>query len=83
LRDGRRVVLQVASVDGVREGDPIVTELFAFRPRLGPRGSFVCGGTLPALARVLSDRGEDLPAGLFAPGADREPELAPTVACGG
>ena len=70
LRSGRRVVMQVASVDGIEAGEPVVTELFGFRPRLGPRGSFVCDGTIPEIARVLSERGEDVPPSLFAPGPD-------------
>ncbi|HYX79900.1 MAG TPA: CpaF family protein [Actinomycetota bacterium] len=70
LRSGRRVVMQVASVDEIEEGEPVVTELFGFRPRLGPRGSFVCDGMIPEIARVLSERGEDVPPSLFAPGPD-------------
>ena len=39
LRDGRRVVFQIASVEGLGDdGEPVVTELFGFRPRLGPGG---------------------------------------------
>jgi pilus assembly protein CpaF len=70
LRNGRRVVFQVATVDGVREGEPVVTEVFGFRPRLGARGSFLCNGIVPALAGVLVDRGEDLPPSVFEPGPD-------------
>jgi pilus assembly protein CpaF len=71
LRDGRRVVFGVAVVDGVRDGDPVVTEIFAFRPRFGSRGSFVSSGEVPALARVLSERGEPVSDELFEPGPDR------------
>jgi pilus assembly protein CpaF len=70
LRNGRRVVFQVATVDGVREGEPVVTEVFGFRPRLGARGSFLCNGIVPAFAGVLADRGEDLPPSVFEPGPD-------------
>ena len=70
LRNGRRVVFQVATVDGVRDGEPVVTEVFGFRPRLGARGSFLCDGVVPALARVLADRGEELPPSVFEPGPD-------------
>ncbi len=70
LRDGRRVVFQVATVEGVRDGDPVVTEVFAFRLREGLRGAFVATGAAPPLARVLAERGESLPAELFAPGSD-------------
>jgi pilus assembly protein CpaF len=72
LRNGRRVVFQVATVDGVREGEPVVTEVFGFRPRLGARGSFLCNGIVPAFAGVLADRGEDLPPSVFEPGPDGE-----------
>jgi pilus assembly protein CpaF len=81
LRNGRRVVFQVATVDGVREGEPVVTEVFGFRPRLGARGSFFCNGIVPAFAGVLADRGEDLPPTVFEPGPEgadpAQRELAP------
>ena len=63
LREGRRVVFQVASVDGVGpDGEPVVTELFAFRPRVGREGAFVAAGVVPALSELLADRGQ-APAG--------------------
>jgi pilus assembly protein CpaF len=70
LRNGRRVVFQVATVDGVRDGEPVVTEVFGFRPRLGARGSFLCNGIVPALAHVLADRGGELPPSVFEAGPD-------------
>jgi len=71
LRDGRRVVLQVATVDGVDDrGDPVATEIFAFRPRLGPDGAFVATGIVPRIARMLADHGQDVPSGWFEPGVD-------------
>jgi pilus assembly protein CpaF len=70
-RDGRRVVYQVATVDGLDErGDPIVSEVFAFRPRLGPDGAFVATGVVPRLARTLADHGEDVQSRWFEPGVD-------------
>jgi pilus assembly protein CpaF len=75
LRNGRRVVFQVATVDGVRNGEPIVTEVFGFRPRLGSQGSFVCDGVVPSVAGVLAERGEDLPELMFEPGPDRADPL--------
>src|SRR5881397_965550 len=39
LRDGRRVVHHVATVDGVRDGEPVLTDLFAFLGSGGPGGS--------------------------------------------
>ena len=71
LRDGRRVVFQIASVEGLGDdGEPVVTELFGFRPRLGPVGAFVATGAAPAFGRVLADRGQEVPAGWFAAGID-------------
>ena len=83
LRNGRRVVFQVATVDGVRDGEPVVTEVFGFRPRLGAHGSFVCDGIVPSLVRVLSERGEDLPESLFEPGPDRTHPEEQEVPAGG
>jgi len=73
LRDGRRVVFRIATVEGVRDGEPVVSEIFAFRPRAGARGEFVATGTIPPLVRVMADRGEHLPEDLFEPGPDDPP----------
>jgi pilus assembly protein CpaF len=74
MRDGRRVVFQVASIDGLGDdGEPTVTELFGFRPRLGRDGAFVATGALPGFARALHDRGQDPPAGWFSAGIDGDP----------
>ena len=70
LRDGRRVVWEIAEVAGTHRGEPIVEPLFRFRPREGPQGSFVATGATPVIADVVRDRGEDLPPGLFASGED-------------
>jgi pilus assembly protein CpaF len=70
LPSGRRVVLEVATVDGIHEGQPALTPLFRFRPRLGTHGLFESTGVVPELAIQLADVGEDLPEGLFAPGPD-------------
>jgi pilus assembly protein CpaF len=77
LRDGRRVVFQVVTVDGLRDGEPEITEVFTFAPRLGPAGSFVCSGDEPALAATLRTRGERVPVDWFASGRD------PSVTSGG
>ena len=71
-RDGRRVIHRVATVDGVRDGEPVLTEVFAFDAAGGRRasGQFTCSGEAPALARVLAERGEALPGELFAGGPD-------------
>jgi pilus assembly protein CpaF len=66
LRDGRRLAFQVATVDGVDPaGDPIVTEIFGFRPRIGPDGTFVATGVVPPLAKTLEGRGQDVPTEWF------------------
>jgi pilus assembly protein CpaF len=73
LRDGRRVVFQIASVEGVGEdGEPLVTEVFGFRPRLGPDGGFVATGAVPSFGRSLAAHGHEAPAAWFAPGVDGE-----------
>ncbi|HSL67352.1 MAG TPA: hypothetical protein VK977_04265, partial [Actinomycetota bacterium] len=70
LPSGRRVVLEVATVDGIHEGQPVLTPLFRFRPRLGTHGLFESTGVVPELAIQFADVGEDFPEGLFAPGPD-------------
>jgi pilus assembly protein CpaF len=71
LRDGRRVVYQVSSVEGLDdEGDPVVTEVFGFRPRVGRHGAFVCTGAVPTVARLLRERGAFLEDDAFEPGVD-------------
>jgi pilus assembly protein CpaF len=70
LRDGRRVIWEIAEVAGTHRGEPIVEPLFRFRPREGPEGSFEATGATPVIADVVRDRGEDLPPELFASGED-------------
>jgi pilus assembly protein CpaF len=70
LRDGRRVVFQVATVDGISGGEPQLTEVFRFDPRLGPSGGFLCTGVEPLVAETLRARGERVPAAWFEAGPD-------------
>ncbi len=70
LRDGRRVVWEVACVEGTRRGEPIVETLYRFRQRDGAEGRFVATGAVPAVANVLLDRGQWLGDGQFAAGDD-------------
>src|SRR5439155_595267 len=70
LRDGRRVVFEIASVDGLEGGEPSVSQIFAFRPKAGPRGAFVATGIVPLLAHGLAARGEEFDHGLFEAGPD-------------
>ena len=74
LRDGRRVVHQVITVDGVADDEPVTTEVFGFRPRLGPRGAFVASGVVPSLATTLADRGQTIRSDWFEPGPDAPDE---------
>jgi pilus assembly protein CpaF len=71
LRDGRRVVFEVATVEGVRDGEAVVRTLFAFRRREGVAGAFVATGERPPLADVLAERGAAIPDDLFLRGPDR------------
>ncbi len=74
LRDGRRVVFQIATVDGLdASGEPIVSEVFGFRPKVGRHGAFVCSGHVPGVLEVLRARGAALDRGELRPGID-EPE---------
>ena len=71
LRDGRRVVFQIAAVDQLDgTGDPVVIEIFGFRPRVGRHGAFVCTGIVPRVVASLAERGEDLDPRCFDTGID-------------
>ena len=71
LRDGRRVVFQIAAVDELDgAGDPVVLEVFGFRPRVGRHGAFVCTGIVPLVVASLAERGEDLDTRCFDTGID-------------
>ncbi|GIU97511.1 MAG: hypothetical protein KatS3mg013_1314 [Actinomycetota bacterium] len=70
LRDGRRVVWEIASVEGTRRGEPVVETLYRFRSRDGERGRFVATGAVPGIARSLIERGQWLGDGQFAAGDD-------------
>ncbi len=71
LRDGRRVVFQIAAVDDLDgAGDPVVIEIFGFRPRVGRHGAFVCTGIVPRVVASLAERGEDLDPRCFDTGID-------------
>jgi pilus assembly protein CpaF len=69
LRDGRRVVWEVASVEGTRRGEPVVQPLFSFRPH-GGGGRFHGHGALPRQLETLAERGQFLDEDLFEAGAD-------------
>jgi pilus assembly protein CpaF len=71
LRDGRRVVWEIAAVEGTHRGEPVVSPLFRFRGHAGDEGAFEATGTVPRVAHVLADRGEDVGDWLFEAGSDR------------
>ena len=70
LRDGRRVVWEVATVAGTSRGEPIVEPVFRFDPRQGGAGACWATGHLPAILETLRERGEALPRALFDEGRD-------------
>ena len=70
LRGGRRVITEVAVVEGTKRGEPAVSPVFRFRPRSGAEGEFEAAGFVPDLASVLADRGEDIGPELFDAGID-------------
>jgi pilus assembly protein CpaF len=70
LRDGRRVVWEVAAVEGTHRGEPVVATLFKLQPRASSSGTFQATGAVPLIAAALSDLGEDVDDDLFAPGDD-------------
>jgi hypothetical protein len=66
------VRIRVDELDGA--GDPVVVELFGFRPRVGREGAFVCTGITPRVVSSLAEREQDLDHRLFEAGIDaREP----------
>jgi pilus assembly protein CpaF len=71
LRDGRRVVFQIAGVDDLDgAGEPVVIEVFGYRPRIGRDGTFVCSGLSPRVVAMLAERGEELDARCLDAGVD-------------
>ena len=69
LRDGRRLVWEIAAVEGTRHGEPVVESIFRFLPRDGS-GAFEATGVVPTIATTLRSRGEQLPDALFESGYD-------------
>jgi len=70
LRGGRRVVWEIAAVEGTHRGEPVVSPLYRFRGRDGDDGGFEAMGSVPRVADVLADRGEDVGDWLFEEGPD-------------
>jgi pilus assembly protein CpaF len=73
LRDGRRVVFQIAGVDDLDgAGEPVVIEVFGFRPRIGRHGAFICTGLSPRVVAMLAERGEELDPRCLEAGVDEQ-----------
>jgi pilus assembly protein CpaF len=70
LRDGRRLVWEVASIEGTKRNEPVVEPLFRFRSRDGSDGRFHATGCRPELADVLAERGHGVADDVFEPGED-------------
>ena len=70
LRDGRRVVWEIATVEGTHRGEPVVQPLFSFRPRATGGGRFEALGVLPKLLDALAARGQFVGEDLFEKGED-------------
>ena len=71
LRDGHRVVWEIAAVEGTHRGEPVVSPLFRYRGKDGNDGGFEATGAVPRVAHILADRGEDVGDWLFEEGSDR------------
>ncbi len=70
LRDGRRVVWEVAAVERTDHGEFAVKSLFAFRPRSRAEGRFEALGNIPDALATLAERGEQIVPELFEVGED-------------
>jgi pilus assembly protein CpaF len=69
MRDGRRVVWEVATVQGTTRGEPVVEPIFRFDARRGS-GAPLVTGHIPQFLDILRERGESLQGALFEEGAD-------------
>jgi pilus assembly protein CpaF len=70
LRGGRRVIWEVATVEGTHRGEPVVRRIFSFRPRAESSGRFEAEGVLPHLLGALAARGVFVDDDLFEAGVD-------------
>jgi len=71
LRDGRRVVWEIAAVEGTHRGEPVISSLYRLRWQHGGGSEFEATGSVPRVADVLAERGEDVGDWLFERGPDR------------
>jgi pilus assembly protein CpaF len=65
FRDGRRLVSEIATVEGTREGEPVLTTVFRHRRRsaAGEVEGFAATGAVPPIVETLAERGAPLPDG--------------------
>jgi pilus assembly protein CpaF len=70
MRDGRRVVWEIAAVEGTHRGEPVVATLFKLEPRAASARTFRATGVVPRIADALAALGEPVDDDLFAPGDD-------------
>ena len=69
LRDGRRVVWEIAVIEGTRRGEPVVEPVFRCSNR-GDGSVFAATGLVPSMVPSLRAKGEQLPEALFEAGDD-------------
>jgi pilus assembly protein CpaF len=72
FRDGRRLVSEIATVEGTRDGEPALTTVFRHRRRsaAGEVEGFAATGAIPPIVETLAERGEPLPDGTLERCAD-------------
>ncbi|MEX1046505.1 MAG: CpaF family protein [Actinomycetota bacterium] len=63
LPSGRRVVREVAALEGLNEGEPQLSEIYFFDRR---RDRFATTGAEPRIVKVLRERGQEVSAAMFA-----------------
>ncbi len=77
LKEGRRVVSEIAVVQDLKDGEPVVSDIFRLSGRSRSGGAFEATGEVPEFAVTLRDRGAEIPESLFESGLDEpwEPRL--------
>jgi pilus assembly protein CpaF len=81
FRDGRRLLSEIATVEGTRAGEPVLTTVFRHRRRgaAGEAEGFAATGAIPPIVETLAERGERLPEGTLV----RCPDDPPAVRASG
>jgi pilus assembly protein CpaF len=65
LPDGRRVVGDISTVEGIHDGDPVLRCVFRFDRR---RGEHSATGYEPTLVKTMRERGQEIPSEIFGGG---------------